>query len=89
MKKILCVLTLTFALSVGSGITNEAAAQEKKGWAKKSKGAVIGGAVGAGAGATVNKKNRSKGAVIGGVIGAGSGYIIGRKKDKKTGRSID
>ena len=53
--------------------------RKKKGWAKKSKGAVIGGAVGAGAGATVNKKNRSKGAVIGGVAGGVAGAVIHKR----------
>ena len=86
MKKFMYALGITFALSL---VSADADAQSNRGWAKKSKGAVIGGAVGAGTGAAVNKKNRSKGAVIGGVVGAGSGYIIGRKKDKKTGRSIN
>ncbi|MGN6163960.1 MAG: glycine zipper domain-containing protein [Flavisolibacter sp.] len=57
--------------------------EEKKGWSNKAKGAVIGGVVGAGAGAVINKKNPVLGAVIGGVIGAGGGYVIGGKMDKK------
>jgi len=44
---------------------------------------VIGGVVGAGAGAVINKKNPVLGAVIGGVIGAGGGYVIGGKMDKR------
>jgi hypothetical protein len=68
--------------STGSGT----AAQEKKGWSKTAKGAVIGGVVGAGTGAVVNKKNRAAGAVVGGVIGAGAGAIIGNEMDKKDGR---
>ncbi|MEO5562740.1 MAG: glycine zipper domain-containing protein [Chitinophagaceae bacterium] len=59
--------------------------QQKKGWSKSAKGAVVGGAGGALIGAAVSKK-KGKGAVIGGVIGAGSGYIIGRSEDKKDGR---
>jgi hypothetical protein len=59
---------------------------EKKGWSKTAKGAVIGGVVGAGTGAVVNKKNRAAGAVIGGVIGAGAGAVIGNDMDKKDGR---
>src|SRR5947208_628099 len=43
---------------------------KKKGWSKTAKGAVIGGVVGAGTGAIVNKRNRGAGAVIGGVLGA-------------------
>jgi hypothetical protein len=58
----------------------------KKGWSKTAKGAVIGGVVGAGTGAIVNKKNRAAGAVIGGVIGAGAGAVIGNEMDKKDGR---
>jgi len=66
--------------------TGTAKAEEKKGWSKSAKGAVIGGVVGAGAGAVINKKNPVMGAVIGGVIGAGGGYVLGRKMDKKDGR---
>ncbi|RYZ27767.1 MAG: glycine zipper 2TM domain-containing protein [Chitinophagaceae bacterium] len=46
----------------------------------------MGGVVGAGTGAIVNKKNRVAGAVIGGVIGAGTGAVIGNQMDKKDGR---
>ena len=65
---------------------NAAEAPAKKGWSKAAKGAVIGGATGAAAGAVINKKNRAVGAVIGGVLGAGGGYVIGRDMDKKDGR---
>ncbi|HVG14477.1 MAG TPA: YMGG-like glycine zipper-containing protein [Chitinophagaceae bacterium] len=58
----------------------------KKGWSKTAKGAVIGGVVGAGSGAVINKKNRAAGAVIGGVVGAGAGAVIGNEADKKDGR---
>jgi hypothetical protein len=61
-------------------------AAKKRGWSKAAKGAVIGGVVGAGTGAVVNKKNRAVGAVIGGVLGAGAGYGIGRGMDKRDGR---
>jgi outer membrane lipoprotein SlyB len=61
-------------------------AAKKRGWSKAAKGAVIGGVVGAGTGAVINKKNRAAGAVIGGVLGAGAGYGIGRGMDKKDGR---
>jgi hypothetical protein len=61
-------------------------AKKKKGWSKTAKGAVIGGVVGAGTGAAVNKKNRAVGAVVGGVVGAGTGAIIGNELDKKDGR---
>jgi Glycine zipper len=61
-------------------------AKAKRGWSKAAKGAVIGGATGAAAGAIINKKNRAVGAVIGGVVGAGGGYVIGRGMDKRDGR---
>ncbi len=65
---------------------NKAQVAKKEGVSKAAKGAVIGGVVGAGAGAVINKKNRVVGAVVGAVIGAGGGYVLGRKMDKKDGR---
>lgn len=59
---------------------------EKRGWSAKAKGAVIGTAAGAAAGAIINKQNRTVGAVIGGVLGAGAGTGIGAIIDKKNGR---
>lgn len=48
-------------------------------------GAVVGTAVGAGAGALVDKKHRGEGALIGGAIGAvvgtGVGYMLQKQKD--------
>lgn len=67
-------------------VTPTSETEQKKGWSKAAKGAVIGGVTGAAAGAIINKKNRGVGAVIGGVVGAGVGYGIGRSKDKKDGR---
>ncbi|HVF80290.1 MAG TPA: glycine zipper domain-containing protein [Flavisolibacter sp.] len=69
-----------------SGPSSTNTSTEKKGWSKTAKGAVIGGVVGAGTGAIVNKKNRAAGAVIGGVLGAGTGAVIGNEMDKKDGR---
>jgi len=66
----------------GAGSGTEAPAV-KKGMSKSTKGAIIGAAGGAIAGAVINKKNRAVGAVIGGVIGAGGGYVIGKKMDQK------
>jgi hypothetical protein len=87
MKKYMGVLSLVVALTIGSATINEASAQTrtKKGWSRKAKGAVVGGAAGAATGAVVSK-NDSKGAVIGGAVGAGTGYMYGRNKDKKKGR---
>jgi YMGG-like Gly-zipper len=65
---------------------NNTSVAKKKGWSKSAKGAVIGGAGGAVAGAVINKRNRGAGAVVGGIIGAGAGYVIGRAEDKKDGR---
>ncbi|MCU7547569.1 glycine zipper domain-containing protein [Chitinophagaceae bacterium LB-8] len=70
------------SMSSSSGNT----AKARRGWSKAAKGAVIGGATGAVAGAVINKKNRAVGAVIGGVLGAGGGYAIGRGMDKRDGR---
>ena len=70
-----------------SGTTNGAKAPQKpKGLSKAAKGAIIGGVVGAGTGAILDKNKRGRGAVIGGVTGAGVGYTIGRAGDRKSGR---
>src|SRR5688572_9313891 len=60
--------------SMNSGSQNQAKTTAKKGWSKGAKGAVIGGGVGAAAGAVINKKNRVVGGAIGAVLGAGIGY---------------
>jgi hypothetical protein len=52
----------------------------------KTKGAVIGGVVGAGAGAVIYKKNPVVVAVVGAVLGAGGVYVIGVKVGKKKGQ---
>lgn len=70
----------------GTAATTAEAKEEKKGWSKTAKGAVIGGVTGAAAGAVINKKNRGAGAVIGGVTGAAAGAVIGNEMDKKDGR---
>jgi uncharacterized protein YcfJ len=76
----------TSTTSSSNNNSTSTSSTQKKGWSKTAKGAVIGGVVGAGTGAVVNKKNRAAGAVIGGVIGAGTGAVIGNKMDKKDGR---
>lgn len=60
--------------------------EKKKGWSNKAKGAVIGGVVGAGAGAIISKEKKAQGAIIGAVLGAGAGYGVGAILDKKAGR---
>jgi hypothetical protein len=59
---------------------------QKKGWSNKAKGAVIGGVVGAGAGAVISKEKKVQGAIIGGILGAAGGYGVGAILDKKSGR---
>lgn len=84
MKKVLCVLSLAFALTAVSAGFNEAQAQTSKSktvTSHKKKSALIGAGVGAVTGAAVSKK-RAKGAVIGGAVGAGAGYLYGRHRDK-------
>lgn len=78
--------TIEKETSTSMSSESENSAKAKKGWSKTAKGAVIGGVVGAGTGAVVNKKNRAAGAVVGGVVGAGAGAIIGNEMDKKDGR---
>ncbi len=63
-----------------------AKAAQKKGWSRKAKGSVIGGASGAILGAVINKNNRVKGGIVGGLLGAGLGYVIGNEMDRKHGR---
>ena len=84
-KKTTSTSTTSSTNTAGSGAT-ETTTTTKTGWSKTAKGAVIGGVVGAGTGAVVNKKNRAAGAVVGGVVGAGTGAIIGNELDKKDGR---
>lgn len=72
--------------SMSSESSQTAKVEEKKGWSKAAKGAVIGGVAGAAGGAIINKKNRVVGAVVGGVLGAAGGYGVGRTMDKKDGR---
>ncbi len=48
-------------------------------------GALIGGAVGAGAGQAIGRNTEST--LIGGAIGAGAGYLIGNQQDKKKAKS--
>jgi hypothetical protein len=70
-----------------TGSSNAAKTPQKpKGLSKAAKGAIIGGVVGAGAGAIIDKKKPVRGAVIGGATGAGVGYTIGRDGDRKSGR---
>jgi hypothetical protein len=68
--------------------TTQPETPQKKGWSSAAKGAVIGGATGAAAGAILDKNNRLVGGVVGAAIGTGAGYLIGRSRDRKTGRVV-
>jgi len=85
-KKTTSTSTTSTTNSSGDGDTETTTTKTHTGWSKTAKGAVIGGVVGAGTGAVVNKKNRVAGAVVGGVVGAGAGAVIGNEMDKKDGR---
>jgi uncharacterized protein YcfJ len=79
MKKIIIFGGLVMALT--TSINFNAEAQEKKGMSQQGKGAIIGGAGGAVAGALIGKS--VGGAVIGGALGAGGGYVIGNESRKR------
>jgi uncharacterized membrane protein len=83
MKKMICVLSLAFALTTISAGVNEIQAQTKSKTvtSHRKKTTLIGAGVGAATGAAVSKK-RGKGAVVGGVLGAGAGYLYGKHRDK-------
>lgn len=83
------VAMLSAVLMLGGTVAApEVAAQTKKGWSKKGKGAAIGGGTGAVAGAVIaGKGDRATGAIVGGAAGAVGGALIGRKKDKKKDRA--
>lgn len=79
--------TISQSGAYNSETSNAAKAPEKpQGLSKAAKGAIIGGVVGAGAGAVIDKKKPVRGAVIGAATGAGVGYTIGRDGDRKSGR---
>ena len=65
MKKVIS-LALSLVLIVAVMFSASAQTTERKGWSPQAKGAVIGGATGAAAGAIIHKRNR----VVGGAVGA-------------------
>ncbi len=82
MKKLVYLLSMSFALTLFSATATQAQRRHMK---KGTKDAIIGGVGGAAVGAAVSH-DKSKGAIIGGVAGAGVGYLHGHKKDKRSGR---
>ncbi|MHC4478267.1 MAG: glycine zipper domain-containing protein [Planctomycetota bacterium] len=71
---VLLVISVGLGLALAGGCESEA-----------QSGALLGGAVGAGAGAIVGHQSgkTTEGALIGGAVGAGAGYMIGNEGDKK------
>lgn len=88
MKKAIYMFGLAISLSAisfASQAQTTVKEVDRKGMSHGAKGAIVGGAGGALAGAAISH-DHSKGAVIGGVAGATGGYLIGHHKDKKYGR---
>ncbi|MHA6248455.1 glycine zipper domain-containing protein [Pontibacter sp. CAU 1760] len=80
MNKLHYILSLLLLVAVAFGGSAEA---QKKKWSPQAKGAIIGTATGATAGAVIHKRNRVVGGVIGGAVGGGAGYVIGKRIDNK------
>ena len=83
MKKLICALGMVSFLSLG--ITENATAQTFGGGRQvsaRAKGAIIGGGLGAAAGAIIHRRDPVAGGIIGAVLGAGGGYMIGNNEDK-------
>ena len=83
MRKLICALGMVSFLSLG--ITENATAQTFGGGRQvsaRAKGAIIGGGLGAAAGAIIHRRDPVAGGIIGAVLGAGGGYMIGNNEDK-------
>ena len=81
MKRIACIIGMALMLTVTADVQAQQVKEKtKRGWSKKAKGALIGGAAGTAVGAVAGG---TKGAVIGAAAGAGGGYLYGRHRDKK------
>ena len=86
MKRIICALGLVISLTTLTLNTQaQTKVKDRQGMSNGAKGAIVGGAGGALAGAAISH-DKSKGAIIGGAAGATGGYLIGHHKDKKYGR---
>jgi uncharacterized protein YcfJ len=72
---IACSVVLAFSIGCESEAKNDA---------------LIGGGIGAGAGAIIGHQSghAGTGALIGGAVGGGTGYVIGNEKDKKQGTAV-
>ena len=87
MKKMMFALGLVSLLTLGA--TNDASAQfggDGGGYpgqtSARAKGAIIGGGLGAAAGAIISRRDPVAGGIVGAVLGAGAGYVIGNNEDK-------
>lgn len=70
---------------LGLGTAEEVSAQNFGGGRQvsaRAKGAIIGGGLGAAAGAIIHRRDPVAGGIIGAVLGAGGGYMIGNNEDK-------
>lgn len=84
MKKVSYIFSLVLILSIAlSSVVYAQTTTERKKWSPQAKGAVIGGATGAAAGAIIHKRNRVVGGAVGAVAGAGVGYGVGKIIDNK------
>ncbi len=70
--------SITTVLAFGAGCKTNA-----------QSGTLIGSAVGAGAGAAIDHRNRGRGALIGAGVGAVGGYFTGNEFDKKKDRDSE
>ncbi len=87
MKKLIGVLGMVALMSMGIAETASAqfggfGAVPQRQVSARAKGAIIGGGLGAAAGAIINKRDPVMGGVVGAVIGAGAGYVVGNNEDK-------
>jgi uncharacterized protein YcfJ len=72
---IVCSVVLAFSIGCETQAQNDA---------------LIGGGIGAGAGAIIGHQSghAGTGALIGGAVGGGTGYVIGNERDKKQGTAV-
>jgi hypothetical protein len=82
MKKLICALGMVSFLSLG--MIESASAQNfpTRQVSARAKGAIIGGGLGAAAGAIIHGRDPVAGGIVGAVIGAGAGYVVGNSEDK-------
>lgn len=82
MKKLFAAFAIMMSIGIHSASAQTTTTTTKTGMSQPAKGALIGGAVGAGTGLIVGKK-KGKSALIGGAVGAGAGYLYGKHRQKK------